>query len=202
MNRLHHWLCSSTHWRRTLEQRVPWILGGAELGPEVLEAGPGPGLTSDFLRSRVPRLTAIEADPRLAESLRLRMCGTNVEVVTGDAAAMPFPDAVFSGCAMFTMLHHVPSAQLQDTLLREIRRVLSPGAELAGSDSLPSAFMRLIHLGDTFVSVHPETFPARLEAAGFEVIQVERSSGFFRFHARRPYEAVGRVNWEGSKGQR
>ena len=103
---------------------------------------------------------------------------------------------------MFTMLHHVPSAQLQDTLLREIRRVLSLGAELAGSDTLPGAFMRLIHLGDTFVSVDPDTIPARLEAAGFEVIQVERSSGFFRFHARRPYEAEGRVNREGSKGQR
>jgi ubiquinone/menaquinone biosynthesis C-methylase UbiE len=173
-----------------MEQRMPWILSGAELGADVLEVGPGPGLTSDFLRSRVQRLTAIESDPALAKTLRMRMRGTNVQVVTGDAAAMPFPDAVFSGCATFTMLHHVPSSQLQDTLLREIRRVLSPGAELAGSDSLPSAFMRLIHLGDTFVSVDPDTFPARLEAAGFEVIQLERSSGFFRFHARRPYEAA------------
>jgi ubiquinone/menaquinone biosynthesis C-methylase UbiE len=186
MNRIHHLLCSSTRWRRTLEQRVPSILDGAKLGADVLEIGPGPGLTSDLLRSRTERLTAIEADPRLAESLRVRMRGANVDAVTGDAAAMPFPDATFSGCATFTMLHHVPSAQLQDASLREMKRVLRPGGELAGCDSLSSTFMRLIHLGDTFVPVDPHTFPARLEQAGFEVIQVERANGFFWFHARRP----------------
>jgi SAM-dependent methyltransferase len=169
---------------------VPWILSGADLGPDVLEVGPGPGLTSDLLRSRVKHLTAIEADSALAESLRLRMRGTNVEVVTGDATAMPFRDGAFSGCASFTMLHHVPSPELQDTVLREMRRVLRPGGELAGSDSLPGAFMRLIHLGDTFVAVDPNTVPARLEAAGFERIQVERASDFFRFHARRPHETT------------
>jgi SAM-dependent methyltransferase len=191
VNRLHHWLCSSGHWRRTLEQRVPWILAGADLGPDVLEVGPGPGLTSDLLRSRVKHLTAIEADPALAESLRLRMRGTNVELVKGDATAMPFRDAAFSGCVSFTMLHHVPSPDLQDAMLREMRRVLRPGGELAGSDSLPGAFMRLIHLGDTFVPVDPDTLPVRLEAAGFERIQVERASDFFRFHARRPHETTG-----------
>jgi SAM-dependent methyltransferase len=186
MNRIHHLLCSSTHWRRILEQRVPSILDGVKLGTDVLEIGPGPGLTSDILRSRAERLTVIEADPRLAESLRVRMCGANVDVVTADATAMPFPDATFSGCATFTMLHHVLSTQLQDAVLCEMRRVLRPGGELAGSDSLPSAFMRLIHLGDTFVPVNPDTFPARLEQAGFEVNRVERASGFFWFHARRP----------------
>lgn len=107
---------------------MPWILSGADLGAEVLEVGPGPGLTSDFLCARVPRLTAIEADPKLAESLRLRMSGSNVSVVTGDAASMPFQDAVFSGCATFTMLHHVPSPELQDAVFREMKRVLRPGA--------------------------------------------------------------------------
>ncbi len=170
---------------------MPWILSGAELGSEVLEVGPGPGLTSDFLRRRVARLTAIEAEPKLAASLRLRLGGNNVAVVTGNAAAMPFPDAAFSGCATFTMLHHVPSPELQDRVLRELRRVLRPGGELAGSDSLPSAFMRLIHLADTFVPVDPDGFANRLEAAGFEVIQVEKAAGFFRFHARRPLEHMG-----------
>ncbi len=169
----------------------PGILSGTELGSEVLEVGPGPGLTSDFLRTRVERLTALEAEPRLASKLRLRLGGTNVVVVTGNAAAMPFPDAAFSGCATFTMLHHVPSAAMQDEVLREIRRVLRPGGELAGCDSLPSAYMRLIHMGDTFVPVDPDGLPNRLEAAGFEVIRVERAANFFRFHARRQHEGTG-----------
>jgi ubiquinone/menaquinone biosynthesis C-methylase UbiE len=80
----------------------------------------------------LPRLTAIEADYELAESLRARLRGTNVEVVNGDATTMPFPDAEFSGCAAFTMLHHVPSPALQDRLLREVWRVLKPGGAFVG----------------------------------------------------------------------
>ena len=180
---------------------MPWILAGAHLGSDVLEVGPGPGLTSDLLRTQVKRLTLIEADREQAECLRHRMQSANVAVVSGDAAAMPFPDAVFSGCAAFTMLHHVPSPELQDAVLREMWRVLRPGGELAGSDSLPDGFMRLIHLGDTFVPVDPDSFAARLEAAGFEVIQVDRASGFFRFHARRPQETTGPQDASGRQEQ-
>lgn len=186
MNRLHHWLCRSAGWKKTLDQRVPWVLSSANLGSHVLEAGPGPGLTTDYLRSAVSRLTAIEADRLLADSLRNRLHGSNVEVVEGDATTMPFPDAEFSGCAAFTMLHHVPSSSLQDKLLREVWRVLKPGGAFVGSDSLQSLLMRVLHLGDTFVPVNPDTFGARLEAAGFEVVELEKGRGAFRFHARKP----------------
>jgi SAM-dependent methyltransferase len=138
------------------------------------------------LRYAVPRLTAIEADRVLAQSLRTRLQGTNVEVVEGDATTMPFLDAEFSGCAAFSMLHHVPSRPLQDKLLREVWRVLKPRGAFVGSDSLQSLMMRVIHLGDTFVPVNPDNFGARLEAAGFEVIELEKGSGAFRFHARKP----------------
>ena len=112
VNRLHHWLCRSARWRKTIEQRVPWFLSNADLGPNVLELGPGPGLTTDLLRTKVEHLTAIELDDKLANSLSSRLCGSNVEVVTGDATAMPFSDAQFSGGVSFTMLHHVPSPEL------------------------------------------------------------------------------------------
>jgi SAM-dependent methyltransferase len=140
MNRLHHWICNSTRWRNTLEERVPSVLADAELGDDVLELGPGPGVTSDILSRRVLHLTAIEADPRLAEALRGRLQGSNVKVVTGDAASMPFPEATFSGCVAFTMLHHIPSPALQDRVLKEVRRVLRPGGGLAGTDKAVSAF--------------------------------------------------------------
>ncbi len=185
MNRLHHWLCTSAYWRKTLETRVPWALSGVELGQSILEVGPGPGLTTDLLRQSVKHLTAIELDPRLAERLRGRLRGCNVEVVTGDATAMPFADGEFSGAVSFTMLHHVPSRELQDKLLREVRRVLRPGGIFAGTDSLQSLFMRLIHIRDTLVPIDPGTFGARLEAAGFEVVRIEKNPGAFRFQARR-----------------
>lgn len=186
MNRLHHWLCRSTRWRNIAQQRMPWALSGVDLGQDVLELGPGPGLTTDLLRLAAQRVTAVELDPQLAESLSFRLRGSNVEVVTGDATGLPFSDGQFSGGVSFTMLHHVPSPELQDRVLREVWRVLEPGGVFAGSDSLQSLFMRLIHIGDTLVPVNPDTFGLRLEAAGFEVLEVEKRCDAFRFHARRP----------------
>jgi SAM-dependent methyltransferase len=186
MNRLHGWLCQSDRWRETLRQRVPWALAGADLGPDILELGPGFGLTTDLLRQLVAQVTALELDPALANTLTTRLAGTNVAVVNGDASSMPFPDARYSGAVSFTMLHHVPSPPLQDRVLREVCRVLKPGGIFAGSDSLQSWRMRLLHIGDTLVPVNPDTFVARLQSAGFEALAVEKNSDAFRFLARRP----------------
>jgi ubiquinone/menaquinone biosynthesis C-methylase UbiE len=186
MNFLHHWLCRSGRWRKTVEQRMGWALQGHDLGPTVLELGPGPGLTTDLLRWSVPHLTTLEIDPGLAESLRFRLRGSNVEVITGDATAMPFLDEEFSAGVSFTMLHHVPSRDLQDRMLHEVWRVLKPGGVFLGSDSLDGRLMRLIHIGDTLVPVDPVTLGARLAAAGFEGVIVEKNSEAFRFYARRP----------------
>jgi hypothetical protein len=84
------------------------------------------------------------------------------------------------------MLHQVPSAELQNNLLREVWRVVQPGGAFAGSDSLQSLFMRVIHIGDTLVPVDPHRFAARLEAAGFQVLKIENNSQAFRFQARHP----------------
>ena len=186
MNRLHHWLCRSGRWERIIKERVSWALSSVNLGPKVLELGPGPGLTTDLLRKIAPQLTTIEMDPGLADALGSRLDGENVAVIAGDATAMPFADAQFSGAVSFTMLHHVPSAALQDQLLREVWRVLQPGGLFVGSDSLRNWFMRIIHIGDTFVPVDPDSFGIRLQAAGFQVLNVERNSDAFRFYARRP----------------
>jgi ubiquinone/menaquinone biosynthesis C-methylase UbiE len=193
VNRLHHWLCRSDHWRKTIEQRVPWVLADLDLGDHLLELGPGPGLTTDFLRFKVPRLTVLELDARLADSLRTRLRNSNVEVITGDATAMPFSDSQFSAAASFTMLHHLPSTALQDKLLREVWRVLRPGAVFAGNDSRQSLRMRLIHIGDTLLPVDPDTFGLRLEAAGFQVEKIEKNSDAFRFQARRPMTFVHEI---------
>lgn len=187
MNRLHRRYCASGRWARTLEDSLlPWALAGVELGPEVLEVGPGPGLTTDLLRQRAARLTALEADEALAARLEERLAGTNATVVHGDGAAMPFEDASFSGAVCFTVLHHVPSVALQDRLLGEVRRVLAPGGTFAGSDSTPSLRFRLAHLGDTMVLVDPAGFAGRLERAGFVDAEVRVGRGAFRFRARRP----------------
>jgi len=188
VNILHRRYCRSEEWRQAVHHgMMPWALGEIDLGPSLLEIGPGPGVTTDWLRERVPSLTCIEIDHALASSFKGRLDGTNVSVVKGDAAAMAFPDTSFHAAVCFTMLHHVPSRQLQDRLLAEACRVLKPGGLFAGSDSTPSFRWRLFHLFDTCVPVDPETFGARLEGAGFGDVQIERRPEYntFKFFARK-----------------
>jgi ubiquinone/menaquinone biosynthesis C-methylase UbiE len=128
----------------------------------------------------------LEIDATLAGLLSSRLKGSNVQVIEGDDREIPFGDSEFSGAVSFTMLHHVPSQELQNTVLAEVCRVLKPGGFFVGSDSLQSWFMRIIHIGDTLVPVNPDTFGARLESAGFEVLEVQKNSQAFRFRARRP----------------
>jgi ubiquinone/menaquinone biosynthesis C-methylase UbiE len=176
MNCLHRWLCRSERWHATLQQRVPWVLNATDLGLNVLELGPGPGATTDLLRMSLNRLTALEIDAKLAHALKSRLEGSDVRIVEGDAADMPFADSEFSGAVALTMLHHVPSRELQDKVLCEVLRVLKPGGFFVGSDSLYNWFMRIIHIGDTLVPVNPDTFGVRLQSVGFEVLEVQKDS--------------------------
>ena len=50
-----------------------------------IEIGPGPGFTTEVLRTMTARLTAVEIDEGLAASLTERLAGGNVDVVVGDA---------------------------------------------------------------------------------------------------------------------
>ena len=187
MNLFHRWYCGTARWAKSVqEQGLPRLLDGVELGDDVLEIGPGPGVTTDWLRTRIPRLTAIEIDEKLARSLRERMEGTNVTVVEGDGTRMSFPDASFSGAISLTMLHHVPTAELQDQLFAEARRVLRPGGVFTGFDSTPNFIFNLFHLFDTCVPVDPETLPQRLEAAGFVDVTSFTFPGGFSFRAHAP----------------
>lgn len=185
MNLLHRWYCGSGHWRHTVGERLmPWVLGSTPLGDDVLEIGPGPGVTTDALEERRPRLTCVEIDPELAAALARRKRGTQVEVVEGDATRLPFEDDRFSAAVSCTMLHHVPSPELQDRVFAELARVLAPGGWLVGSDSVTSPLFRVVHWGDTLVPVDPERLPDRLLRAGFADVEVQRAQRAFRFRAR------------------
>ncbi len=187
MNLVHRWLCGSGYWQTTVEKRIlPYALEGLEIGTKVLEIGPGPGITTELLRKRVPDLTCVEIDCTYAVSLLRRMKGKNVKVLCGDGTTMPLPDANFDAVVCFTMLHHVGSTVLQDRLLAEAARVLRPGGIFAGIDSVSSPLFRLLHLFDTMVVVDPTAFPNRLKAVGFENVEVDIAQHGFRFRARKP----------------
>lgn len=187
MNRVHGVICSSRWWGRTVERELlPWGLSKLELGDDALEIGPGFGATTKVLAERPGALTVLELDPGYCERLR-RELPERVQVVQGDATAMPFADGRFSAVVCFTMLHHLPSAAAQDRLLAEAARVLRPGGLFAGTDSIgTSLFFRLLHVGDTLVPIAPDGLPARLRAAGLVEQDIRRSERSFRFRARKP----------------
>jgi SAM-dependent methyltransferase len=187
VNRGHRQLCASEEWGEYLrDDLLPWVLGDHALGGSVLEIGPGPGLTSDLLRTATRRLTTVEADPASAAALERRLAGTNVQVINADGTDMPFRSGRFTAGVAMTMLHHVPSVDAQDALLAEAHRVLRRGGWLLGEDSVDGPGFRAFHRGDVCVPVDPNGFEPRLLAAGFTEVEVERGDGVFRFAARRP----------------
>jgi SAM-dependent methyltransferase len=185
MNVIHRKICRSDRWATMMRtQLLPWAVGNIALDGDVLEIGPGYGITTRWLADHGGRLTAIEVDPTLAADLRTQFEG-EVDIREGDGAALPFPDASFDTVVCFTMLHHVPTPGQQDQLFAEARRVLRPGGVFAGSDSRVSLLFRLIHIGDTMVPVDPDTLPNRLTQAGFSEAKVNVSPHSIRFRATR-----------------
>ncbi|TMK89544.1 MAG: class I SAM-dependent methyltransferase [Actinobacteria bacterium] len=186
MNDLHLQFLASPDWAKMLEtDLLPWILESGDLGDDVLEIGPGPGLSTDLLRSRAPRVTALELDDDLAAQLADRLAGTNVQVVHGDGTNSGLPSDRFTTATCFSMLHHMPEAQMQDQLFAEVHRVLRPGGQFVAVDSLDNDAIRAGHVDDTFVPVDPDTLGARLEAAGFEATEIDLGDYQFRFRTRK-----------------
>lgn len=174
MNEEHARVCASPEWAEFLQQELlPGFLGSVGLGPEMLEFGPGPGASTEWIRGRVGKLTVLELDGAAAARLETRFAGTNVEVLTGSAAASTaFADCSFDSVGAFTMLHHVPDAAAQNRLFAEALRVLRPGGLFVGSDSLPSDRLHRFHADDVYHPVDPGTLLTRLHTIGFAHITV------------------------------
>jgi len=187
MNSVHDLICSSRWWDRRVEaELLPWGLDGVELGDEVLEIGPGFGATTKLLAKRPIALSVLELDPDYCRRLRDEL-GEKVSVIQGDATKLPFEGGRFSAAVCFTMLHHIPTAELQDQAFAEVARVLRPGGTFAGTDSVGTgALFKLIHVGDTLNLIDPDRLPARLNAAGLADATVERGGRSMRFRARKP----------------
>ena len=186
MNLLHRHRCSSADWaKKVADQLLPWALDDVELGPRTLEIGPGYGATLRALLSRTASLTAVEVDESMAERLN-RLYGEQARIIHGDGTNTGLPDDHFSSVVCFTMLHHVPSAQLQDRLFAEAFRVLEPGGTFAGSDGVPSLAFRLVHIADTYNPVAPEDLPERLRTAGFIDVASDVRRSRQRWRATKP----------------
>jgi SAM-dependent methyltransferase len=179
MNRTRLEYLASSEWADALQtDLLPWLESTIQLGDDVLEIGPGPGLTTELLRHRVAAFTAVEIDADLAADLKVRLADTNGEVIWGDGTELPLPDDRFSAATCFAMLHHMPSEAAQDQLFGELHRVLRSGGCFVATDSLDTDRIRQAHIDDTFVPLDPATLESRLRAAGFGDITLVQSGEY------------------------
>jgi len=187
MNQSHLQFLASQEWARMLESELlPWVEAAGNLGDDVLEIGPGPGLTTDLLRRRVARVTAVEVDPNLGQALKVRLAGTNVDVIVADATQAGLPGGRFSAAACFSVLHHMTITEEQDRLFAEIHRVLRPGGIFVGQESLDLEMIRAGHADDTFNPVDPERLGERLNNVGFGPTESDVLGYHYRFVSRKP----------------
>lgn len=190
MNQTHLDLLVSDDWRDVLRDlAIPFAFGGRsveDLGADVLEVGPGPGLTTDLLGPQLDALTALELDAALAAELAARFADDpSVTVVPGDATAMPFEEGRFTGAYCLTVLHHVPDIAGQDRLFAEVSRVLRPGGLFVANDSRASDDLAALHVDDIYNPVDPDTLERRLGSAGFSEVEIRTNEYAWAAHAIR-----------------
>jgi ubiquinone/menaquinone biosynthesis C-methylase UbiE len=93
-------------------------------GMHVLDLGTGVGAMSAMLAARYPGVQLTGLDFSEAQLERARKLHPVARYVQGDAAALPFEDAMFDRVHCTWVLEHVADPV---RILREVRRVLKPG---------------------------------------------------------------------------
>jgi SAM-dependent methyltransferase len=191
MNRLEHFFCSTSLWQRLTHRfLLPWVLSGARVGDHVLEIGAGYGAATGHLLKLAPRVTSLEYDPRLLQTLRANHQCAELTTLCGDAATLPFADQSFSSAVAILVLHHLKNRELQDRALAEVHRVLRPGGAFFAFEINDDWIHRAAHYKSTFTPVTAGSAFARLTKVGFSRISVDFRSGGYRVSARRAAEEM------------
>src|SRR4051812_50128104 len=107
------------------------ILAG--LRGTVVEIGPGPGPNFARYPPEVERVIAVEPEPylRAKATARAAEVATAVEVLPGDADALPVADGAADAVVLALVLCSVPD---QARWLAQVRRVLRPGGAARGCE--------------------------------------------------------------------
>jgi ubiquinone/menaquinone biosynthesis C-methylase UbiE len=126
---------SAVHARGADLQRMVNVLA-AERSWEVLDLGTGAGHAAMAVARHVRQIIAVDVSPRML-SVTERLCAEqgigNVQGVEADGRALPFSAERFAGAISRFSAHHWPDP---DQVMREVRRVLRPGAPFVLVDSM------------------------------------------------------------------
>jgi ubiquinone/menaquinone biosynthesis C-methylase UbiE len=169
--------------QKRLEEWRRWVVGGAE--GQIVEIGAGTG-ASFLYYSKTQHVVATEPDPYMLRKAQRRAAriGLNVEFRPDAAEALAIPDASVDTVISTLVLCTVRD---QAKALQEVRRVLKPGGQfrfiehvrgqgiLGRMHDLVSPVLQWLGAG---CHLNRKTLEA-LEAAGFEVLEVQHKRFFF-----------------------
>src|SRR5262245_61468943 len=158
-------------------------------GERVLDVGCGPGLLAVDMAEAVGaggRVRGIDPSPAMLEIARRRAASAQgrVEVVPGEATALPFPDASFDVLVATQVYEYV---EAMPTALAEARRVLVAGGRLLVLDtdwdsivwrsSDEARMARVLEAWDEHLAHRdlPRHLPRLLADAGFRVEKIGRA---------------------------
>ena len=121
-------------------------------GETVLDVGTGAGLLLVGAAKRLPRGRVVGVDLWAAKDLSNNAAETTmrnvalegvadrVDIQTGDARALAFPDASFDRVVSLLCIHNIEDKAEQAAACREIARVLRPGGLAVMGDYVPTDF--------------------------------------------------------------
>jgi SAM-dependent methyltransferase len=104
------------------------LLDAAGVGPDtrMLDIGTGPGVVARAAAARGARVTAVDAEPSMAEAAARNVPGLDVRVAV--LPDLPLPDGEFDAVTGNFVIHATGDPV---AVLTELRRVLRPGGRLA-----------------------------------------------------------------------
>ena len=148
---------------------------------KVLEVGCGSGAYTPYAARRIGpkgQLYALDIQKKMLAQLERKLRKPawsgidNVRLVEANAYSIPLTDETVDLVYMITVLAEIPD---QARALKEIRRVMKPGAHIAVSEFLTDPDYPL-----------KSTTKARLEQAGFEIVDAEGVFWTYTVRGRKP----------------